>query len=202
MRLATPDEILEFWIGAAAHDGEAARAQGKVWFGKSEAVDRDIEARFLPTLERLASGAAFDWAGRGPRALLAAIIVLDQFSRNIFRGTPRAFEQDRLALGLTKDGLLRHADEELTEVEQVFFYLPLEHSERLADQSLCVTLMEKLAASARPDFKPFADGTLDYARRHMAVIERFGRFPHRNDILGRVSTPEEIAFLAEPGSRF
>ncbi|MCI4645364.1 MAG: DUF924 domain-containing protein [Hyphomonadaceae bacterium] len=197
-----PDEILDFWIGSAGHDATALEERMTLWFGKSDTVDAEIRARFLPTLEHLEDGLAEDWAGRGPRTRLAAVIALDQFPRNIFRGTARAFAYDRLALGVVKDGLMSHADEELTEPEQVFFYLPLEHSESQADQALCVSLMEKLARSARPAFKTFAEKTLDFAYRHKAVIDRYGRFPHRNHALGRESTAEEEAYLAQPGAGF
>lgn len=202
MTLATPDAILDFWIGPARHDAAALDARGPLWFGKSDAVDAEIAARFGETVTALANGVAETWAARGPRVRLAAIIALDQFPRNIHRGTPAAFAHDALALGLAKEGLMINADSELTEVEQVFFYLPLEHSERVADQALCVDLMTKLVASARPAFKPFAESTLDYAHRHKAVIDEFGRFPHRNPILARPSTPDERAYLAKPGAGF
>lgn len=202
MSFARPDEILDYWIGPAAHDASLLEERMKLWFHKSDEVDSEIRTRFLSTIDHLMDGLAEDWAGRGPRTRLAAIIALDQFPRNIFRDTPQAFAYDRLALGLTKDGLLSHADEELTEVEQVFFYLPLEHSESMADQALCVGLMEDLVKSARPAFKGFAEETLDFAHRHKAVIDRFGRFPHRNAALGRENTPEEETYLSQPGAGF
>lgn len=202
MSVATPDEVLAFWIGPTSHDASQLGKGMKLWFGKSEEADREIAARFADTIEALATGLMDDWAARGARSRLAAIITLDQFPRNIYRGTARAFGYDRMALGLTKDGLLSHVDEELTEVEQVFFYLPLEHSERTADQALAVQLMEKLVKTARPDFRAFAENTLDYAHKHKAVIDQFGRFPHRNEALGRTNTPEEEAYLAQPGAGF
>ena len=202
MSIVTPDDILDDWIGPSAHDAVLAGARKRVWFGKSDAVDRDLEARYRPTIEALAAGLDEKWAERGARPRLAAIIAMDQFTRNIFRDTPNAFALDDRALGLAKEGLVLGQDRELTEVEQMFFYLPLEHSERVADQQLCVDLMERLVESARPAFRAMAEEILDYARRHKAVIDQFGRFPHRNGILGRKSTPEEQAYLAQPGAGF
>jgi len=202
MTLTAPEEVLGYWIGPTRESADQLKAYQRVWFGKDDTVDRQIADRFLETLRQLVSGKAYDWAEQGPRPRLAAIIVLDQFSRNLFRGLPDAFAQDDMALGLTKDGLMKGEDTELSEVERVFFYLPLEHSERQADQALCVSLMESLAASCRPGFEAYAADTLDYAQRHKAVIDRFGRFPHRNAVLGRESTVEERDFLSQPGSRF
>jgi len=202
MSVVTPLDILDYWIGPARDNAEAAKRQHGLWFGKSAETDHEIAERFLPTLAALASGLADDWASRGPRARLAAIIALDQFTRNIFRGKRHAFENDHLALALTKAGLARRHHAGLMEVEQIFFYLPLEHSERAEDQALAVALCERLAHSARAEFVPLADSTLDYARRHQAVIERFGRFPHRNAALGRGNTPEETEYLSRPGAGF
>jgi uncharacterized protein (DUF924 family) len=150
----------------------------------------------------LASGLAYDWAARGPRQRLAAIIALDQFSRNVFRGHATSFAHDKLALGLTKEALMLGIDAELTEIERIFLYIPLEHSERMADQTLSVELYSKLAASARPSFKKLCDSTLDYAHKHRDVIQQFGRFPHRNELLKRSNTLEEAEYLAKPGSGF
>lgn len=202
MILATPKDVLDFWIGDAADDPAMLGEKQKLWFGKSDAVDAEIAERFLPTLGALSAGMAEDWAARGPRERLAAIIVLDQFTRNMFRGQGEAFAHDRLALGLAKDGILRGEDKPLSEVERVFFYLPLEHSERRADQVLSVELMTKVRDTARPGFRDFAASTLDFAYRHKEIIDRFGRYPHRNAALGRASTPEEDAFLEQPGSGF
>lgn len=202
MSLVRPEDILAYWIGPADNDAGALEARHKLWFGKSDAADIEIAERFVPTLAALASGLAEDWAENGPHPRLAAIIALDQFSRNIFRGRAAAFENDRLALGLAKDGLMRGEDSGLSEVERAFFYLPVEHSERAADQVLSVQLFERLAEDARPEFRGFAETCLDYARQHKAVIDRFGRYPHRNAALGRQNTPEEEAYLAEPGAGF
>ncbi len=201
-KLAAPDDVLSFWLGDATKGEKAAQKQHKLWFEKSIRTDKKIAKRFLSTLTELANGKAYDWAEQGPCERLAAIIVLDQFSRNIFRGDRLSFAHDRIALGLTKEGLMVDADKALHTIERIFFYLPLEHSERMTDQDLCVDLYAKLAASCEPEFKSMMDSTLDYAKRHRAIIEQFGRFPHRNDVLGRASTPEETAFLKKPGRGF
>src|SRR5262249_54362454 len=133
---------------------------------------------------------------------LALIILTDQFPRNIYRGSPRAFEFDHLARAWCIDGLKEGIDRKLRPVERVFFYLPLEHSEDLNDQSLCVSLFYDLAGAVSPELKRPFSNFVDFALRHQAIIERFGRFPHRNAILGRESTSEEIQFLRQPDSSF
>ncbi|MEZ5954964.1 MAG: DUF924 family protein [Hyphomonas sp.] len=198
--LPTPEDVLGYWIGAAAESAEAAGEKNKLWFGKSEATDADIRERFLPLLEVLSHlPAAEDWAARGPRGRLAAIIVLDQFSRNLFRGEPRAFHQDDLALLLCKDGLALGEDKELSECERIFFYLPLEHSEAPEDQTESVARFTDLLASSREPFRSLIESTLRYAHAHKDVIDQFGRFPHRNEALGRASTEAEMEWLAEGG---
>ena len=202
MGKATPLDILEFWVGEAREDPVEADTRHKLWFGKSAETDRVIAGRFLVTLAELASGLAHDWARRGPRARLAAIIALDQFSRNIFRDTAGAFENDPLALALAKRGIEAGEDVSLSEVERIFYYLPLEHSEALDDQDMSVRLFEQLVDDARPGFADLAASTLDYAIRHRDVIVRYGRFPHRNAALGRMNTPEEEDYLSQPGAGF
>lgn len=202
MGKTTPLDVLDYWIGEARDDPAEAGSRQKLWFGKSAQADREIAARFIDTLASLASGLAHDWAARGPRARLAAIIALDQFSRNIFRDQAGAFENDPLALALAKRGIDAGEDVGLAEAERIFFYLPLEHSESLDDQETSVRLFERLVDDARPEFADLASATLDYAIAHRDVIARFGRFPHRNGVLGRTNTPEEDAYLAQPGAGF
>ncbi len=202
INLPTPGAVLDYWIGSASHDHIAATKKNKLWFVKSLETDTQIAERFLQLISALAGGLAYDWAGQGPRQRLAAIITLDQFSRNVFRSHALSFKHDKLALGLTKEGLVLGEDKMLTEIERIFFYLPLEHSERKYDQSLSVQLYTKLAATARPAFKSICESTLDYAIKHKYVIDQFGRFPHRNAILKRSSTPEEVSYLSKPGSGF
>lgn len=197
-----PHDVLQFWIGASRNDAAEAGKMNKLWFTKSDETDADITRRFSATLDALVGGLADDWAALGPHGRLAAIIVLDQFSRNIYRGRPHAFAQDMQALALTKRGLIAEEDLGLTEVERIFFYLPLEHAEAVGEQEQSIKHYTRLHEEARPDFKPMTKSTLDYAFAHKVIIDRFGRYPHRNDILERESTGEELAFLKQPGSGF
>ena len=177
-------EVLAFWFGEGAERGKAH----KRWFEKNSTFDAEVRARFLPLYETLS--ASDDWLSRADDCL-ARIVVLDQFPRNMFRGTARAFAADPLALAAARHALARGYDRDLLAVERQFVYLPFEHSESLADQERACELM-----------RPLGEDLYDWALRHKRIIERFGRFPHRNEILGRKSTPEEIEFLKEPGSGF
>lgn len=178
------DEVLRFWFGEGTERGKAH----KRWFEKNPAFDAEVRDRFLPLYEELA--AADDWLSQRDDCL-ARIVVLDQFPRNMFRGAARAFAADPLALAAAKHALAKGYDRDLLPVEKQFVYLPFEHSEGLADQRRACELM-----------KPLGEDLYDWALRHQRIIERFGRFPHRNEILGRASTPEEIEFLKQPGSGF
>ncbi|HAE28315.1 MAG TPA: DUF924 domain-containing protein, partial [Hyphomonas adhaerens] len=172
----------------------------KLWFGKSEETDAEIRERFGALVETLSDlPSAEDWAARGPRERLAVIIVLDQFRRNLYRDDARAFEQDDLALLLCKDGLALKQDKGLSEVERIFFYLPLEHSEAPEDQERSVSIFTDLLVESREGFRDLIESTLQYAKDHKKVIDQFGRFPHRNKALGRDSTDEEKEWLAEGG---
>ena len=186
-------EVVEFWFGVA---GGAERGRPrKAWFQKSETFDAEIRARFATTTEAAAAGDLAAWE-RTPLAALALVIVLDQFPRNIFRGSARAFATDPLALAVAGRLVERGFDAAYVVVERAFAYLPFEHAEDLAMQRRSVNLF----AGLPPD--PVRASYLDYAQRHHDIIARFGRFPHRNEVLGRASTPEEVAFLAQPGSGF
>lgn len=188
----TPNDVLRYWFGAP---GEPDFLQPRSsWFTKSEATDRAIAERFGAVVEAALSGQLEPWAAT-PRGALALIVVLDQFTRNIFRGTPRAFAGDARALALAKGLVDTGRDRMLEPVERWFAYMPFEHSERLLDQYEAVRLFEQLAADG-------VESPLEWARRHFDVIARFGRFPHRNAILGRASTADEVEFLQQPGSGF
>lgn len=197
-----PHDVLQYWIGPARNNPDVAREKNKLWFTRSDETDAEIRERFSATLDALASGKADDWAALGPHGRLAAIIVLDQFSRNLYRGRAHAFAQDAQALALCKRGILGGDDTELSEVERIFFYLPLEHAESPGEQEQSIEMFTKLHEDARPEFRFLTESSLDYAHAHKAVIDRFGRYPHRNDALGRESTGEEIAFIAEHGTGF
>ena len=200
----TPATIHAFWFGPAADEDEddaIIERQSALWWKKQPEVDAAIRARFAPLVGRAAVGELDAWLG-GLRGRLALILLTDQFPRNIWRGEAAAFAFDVLALRWAKETIARGLDRDARPIERVFLYLPLEHSEDLADQREAVRLFDALggevAAAARPAFA----GYLDYARRHLEIIERFGRFPHRNGALGRETSPEEAEFLRQPGSRF
>jgi uncharacterized protein (DUF924 family) len=193
--MTTPDDILDFWFPA-----DQTRAN-QLWWGKQAQLDAEIRERFGPTLAAARAGLLDSWAERA-RGRLALIITLDQLSRNIHRDDPEAYAADVRARALTHEGLARGHDRELRPIERVFFYLPLEHSESLADQESCVELMRRHAEEVEPEQRQQYAGFVDYAIRHRDIVARFGRFPHRNALLGRVSTPEEREFLTQPNSSF
>lgn len=186
------EEILEFWFG---RPGSAEyRHSRNVWFRKDAAFDGEILARFGVAIETAIAGGFADWSS--PRDALARILLLDQFTRNAFRDTPRAFAGDARALEVAGEAIARGDDGALAPLECWFMYLPYAHAESQELQERALALFRRLR-----DQTGLAD-PLAWAEKHAAVIRLFGRFPHRNAILGRVSTPEEIAFLAGPGSRF
>lgn len=188
--------ILEFWFGDPQTEETTYQQRCKFWFGKQPAFDAAIGQKFRHTYEQAASGALDDWQ-QEPLGCLALIIVLDQFSRNLFRDTPQAFATDPKALIAAQQAVRQGFDQALNPSQRIFVYLPFEHSENLEHQVQSVALFRQLYANA-----PELEDLLDYTLRHQAVIKRFGRFPHRNRILGRESTPEEIEFLKQPGSSF
>ena len=189
----SPATILEFWFGPA--DGPVYGKSRAEWFRKDDAFDAVLRERFGALHADVAAGKTAEWA-QNVEGRLAQIIVLDQFSRNMFRNTPAAFASDPSALRLSRVLVVQGGDLSLLPVMRWFVYLPFEHSENLADQDEAVRLFRTLPPG------PDADGVIEYAEKHRAVIRRFGRFPHRNAILGRPSTPEEATFLQMPGSSF
>jgi uncharacterized protein (DUF924 family) len=197
----TAAAILDFWFGHQPGDAATAQAQSRLWWRKDAAVDAGMRARFGMLLGDAARSAHDDWAGN-PRGRLALILLFDQFPRNIHRDTPQAFAHDARALELALAGIAAGADQALRPIERVFCYLPLEHAESMAMQDRSVALFTALAAGVAEADRETFSAYVDYALRHREVIARFGRFPHRNRILGRASTPEEIAFLKQPGSSF
>lgn len=198
---ATPADVLRFWLGAYPLDAAAMQHVQGQWFRKDEAFDAELRARFAPTLAAALRGELHAWAAQ-PEGRLALLIVLDQFTRNAFRGQPGSFAGDARALALAQEGIALGHDQAVPPMARIFCYLPLEHAEDLACQARSVALFAALAAVPGAEPAAFFAGTLDYARRHQEVIERFGRFPHRNAILGRSSSAEEKAYLAQSGSGF
>lgn len=202
--METPETIRKFWFGTDADnadDAAVAAAQSKLWWAKDAATDALMRQRFDSTLAMAPSGALADW-GSTPQGRLALILLTDQFPRNMYRDSAAAFAYDPLARTWCKEGLNLGIDQRLRPIERVFYYLPLEHSEALEDQDLSVELFARLLQQVPPEQRPAFEGFHDFAVRHRVIIERFGRYPHRNAILGRTSTAEEAAFLQEKGSSF
>jgi len=196
-----PENVLAFWFGPPGSSAEIAGRQRPLWFGKSPENDQAVIDRFAAALTAATAGRLNHWA-HTPRGRLALVIVLDQFPHHIHRDRPQAFATDPPALALSLDALATGEDRQLAPIERVFLYLPLEHAESIDMQERSVSLYEQLAQEATDDERALFDNFLDYARKHLDVVARFGRFPHRNAILGRPSTPDEIEFLKQPGSRF
>ena len=195
------EDLLRFWFGDYPDDVVVAEAQAGLWWGHNPEIDELLQERFGAAAAAAAAGLLDRWAG-SPRGRLALILLLDQLPRAIHRGTPKAFAQDAKGRQIAARGLESGADRLLRPIERLFLYLPFEHSEDLADQERCVGLFRELAASVPETHRATFDGFLAYSQQHRDVIVRFDRFPHRNPILGRDSTPEEIAFLEKPGSSF
>jgi uncharacterized protein (DUF924 family) len=187
--ITTASDVLLFWFGEPPHESR------DVWFRKDSAFDAVIRERFGDTVAAALDGAFSDWSVSA-RGALARVILLDQFTRNIYRDTSRAFAGDALAFTIAAAVVGAGDDRTLDRYERQFLYMPFEHSESAASQDRSVELFAALARDTGDD------SLLPWARRHAEIVHRFGRFPHRNAILGRVSTPEETAFLEEPGSRF
>jgi len=180
--------VLDFWFGAP-DSAERGRSR-KVWFRKSDAFDADVRGRFLRTWEEAVRGVLGRWQAT-PLAALALVIVLDQFPRNMFRGTPRSFSSDALALAAARSMVDRDFDRSLSKSERTFAYLPFMHAEDLAAQRRSLSLFQTLDPE-----------NIEYAKRHYEIIARFGRFPHRNALLARESGAEETEFLKQAGSSF
>lgn len=197
--------VREFWFGKLPLSPEALAARMDFWFGEDASKlavhDGEIRARFGELLERAAGGRLESWAD-SPRRRLSLVLLLDQFPRNIFRGTARAFAHDSTALALTLSGMQSGADAALDPVERIFFYMPLQHAESREVQDESVAACRRLLAEAPTELRSSFAAVLEHAEHHRSVIERFGRFPHRNRVLGRESTPAEEEWLSESGERF
>ena len=200
------ESVLEFWFGrgqtaTAQTANQVAEQKTPLWWHKNADTDQEIIDRFAATTEAVASGQLDHWADSS-RGLLALIICTDQFPRNMHRDSPKAFACDPLALGFARQCVDGQAEQHLAPIERVFTYLPFEHSEELAEQQRSVALYQALVQSVGPDETELFNGYLDFAHKHHQIIARFGRFPHRNRVLRRRSTDEELAFLEQPGSSF
>ncbi|MFI8480390.1 DUF924 family protein [Pseudomonas sp. NPDC078700] len=193
--------LLEWWFGPSVQAAEAANARTKLWFGKRDSQDAEARERFGDWVEQALAGQLLEWQEQ-PEGWLALILLLDQLPRMIFRDDPRGFSGDALAQQYVQTGIAQGKDQQLAPIQRVFIYLVLEHSEdlRLQDQAVAA-FTELLNQASASEQSLFAD-YLDYAERHQRVIARFQRFPHRNKVLSRPSSDQELLFLQEPGSRF
>ncbi|MFH2201991.1 MAG: DUF924 family protein [Elusimicrobiota bacterium] len=196
--MADIEEVLRFWFGE--DKSRPLENRGK-WWKKDPAFDEDIRRRFGALTAQALNGELAGWKA-DPHGALALILLLDQFPRNIHRGKPEAFMGDETALDTLLRGLAEGSDYRLTLIERCFFYLPLMHSEDLERQKQSLQKFGVIAEAAPPEQKAYFEGTLEFAQRHHDIVAEFGRFPHRNTILGRASSPVEVEFLKRPGSSF
>jgi uncharacterized protein (DUF924 family) len=190
--------ILSFWFGTTP---EETKERASRWWKKDPAFDQEIRNEFEADLLRAARGELDAWLEE-PEGAVALVVLLDQFSRNVYRDTPEAFAQDERALAATLQGMERGLDARLTPLQRYFFFMPLMHAEDRAVQRRSVETFENLAREKDTGFDAMLRGAVDYARSHRDIVERFGRFPHRNNVLERTTTGEEADFLLTPGSSF
>ena len=197
-------EVRRFWFGRLPLKPDGVQARLALWFGTREEEQRTdelVRSRFSDLVARAAAGGLAAWAD-SPRRRLSLILLLDQFPRHVHRGTERAFATDREALALTLSGMQSAADAALTPVERIFFYMPLQHAELRDAQEESVTAYRRLLDEAPEELKDLFAGSLESAELHRGIVARFGRFPHRNGVLGRSNTSEEEAYLAAGGRTF
>jgi uncharacterized protein (DUF924 family) len=193
--------LLEWWFGTFESPNEIAADKGKLWFGKRDSQDLEAQTRFGDWVEQALAGGLTEWAQR-PEGWLALVLLLDQLPRMIFRDTPKSFSGDLRAQALVAQGIAADFDRQLRPIQRVFIYLVFEHCENLAVQNEAVSRYIELVAQQPEAERALFTDYLNYAEKHQQVIARFGRFPHRNAVLGRESTAEELEFLSGPGSRF
>jgi uncharacterized protein (DUF924 family) len=195
------DAILSFWF--KEHELSAPQIDGRMdtWFGEDPVFDHEIERDFAEDVERASAGELNHWAHE-PRGRLALILLLDQFRRNIYRGTAKAFEKDKAALKLCVEGAMGKTDRGLAPIHRVFFYMPLQHAESRKVQAKSRKIYERLAASVSETYKETFETIAQFADLHADIIDRFGRFPHRNKLLNRENNPEEDEYLADDSPGF
>jgi uncharacterized protein (DUF924 family) len=203
--LRRAQEVLDFWFGPDPLSPKHFSERLHLWFGGDDPpqliAERDelVSSRFRPLMDEAAAGALDHWAG-SPHRLLALVLLLDQFPRHVYRGRARAYAQDSRALAFTLHALTTGADAALSPAERLFLYLPLQHAESAAMQEESIAAYRRLQADAPAQHRKLFDSVLEFAQQHQSVIQRFGRFPHRNAALSRRSTPEEQQFLDTPGA--
>ncbi len=190
------DSVLKFWFGSIEQSIIPSEKRAKLWFSDAPEVDAEITAKFSSTLEQILMSQSSEWTA-SPRGKLAKIIVLDQFSRHIFRNTVKAFENDRMALETCLQGIRQEEDHQLSLIERVFFYFPLLHCEQLVYQEQALVAFTVLSQLALDETKIIYDSFLKFANHHYRIVQRFGRFPQRNGVLGRTSTADELEYLKE-----
>jgi uncharacterized protein (DUF924 family) len=193
--------VLSFWFGELDSEGRASQETTARWWKKDETFDQEIRERFGTLHSELVRAVYGDWLAT-PRGRLAAVIVLDQFSRNLFRGSARSFAGDAQALEIATQGIVQGSDRALAFDERACFYMPFVHSEKLDDQERGIELFTAFRNELEGAKRERIDDYIQSAERHRDIVKRFGRFPHRNGLLGRASTPEETEFLKQPGSSF
>lgn len=194
-------ELLDWWFGHGATAREVSAQKHRLWFGYTPEQDNEARRRFGELVEQALNGGLQHWADTA-QGWLALVLLLDQLPRMVHRGTPKAFAGDSRAQQLVHDGLALGRDTELIPIQRVFIYLVLEHAENLGCQDLAVARFTELRDIAGAEERAPFEGFLDYAERHREVIARFGRFPHRNAVLGRASSEAERLHVAQPGSGF
>lgn len=195
------ERVLAFWF--KAHELSAPQIDGRmdVWFGEDAVFDHEIEKEFARDVEAASNGDIDYWAHQ-PKGRLALIILLDQFRRNIYRGTAEAFAKDKAALKLCVEGAMQKKDKDLTPIQRVFFYMPLQHSESRKVQEKSVEIFQRLAKAVSPTYRETFETVAHFAELHRDIIQQFGRFPHRNKVLNRKNTPEEEEYLAGDSPNF
>ncbi len=198
--MTEPETVLTFWFGEGRSEAELFALQAH-WWKKDPDFDDSIRSRFESAVQAAGVG-SFDAWRDAPRSCVGWVILLDQFPRNLYRGTPRAFTYDVQALAASLHAQTAGLDAGLPCALRQFLYMPMMHAEDARVQEQCVQAFEQLAAEAPDEIRETCQNTVDFARRHAGIVERFGRFPHRNAILGRASTDEETEFLKQPGSSF
>ncbi len=194
--IADFETVLQFWFGRVEETVVPSENRARIWFGEESDVDQEIKNEFSTTLTAFLNGECQDWLSSA-RGQLAAIILLDQFSRHIYRDTEKAYAQDELALEICLQGIENESEHDLSLIERVFYYFPLLHSEDVGYQELSVQYYQMLSELAFSETRVIFDSFLKFAKHHYAIIQNFGRFPQRNSFLFRESTPTELTYLAE-----
>ncbi|MFQ5982225.1 MAG: DUF924 family protein [Woeseiaceae bacterium] len=195
------DEILSFWFMEQALSAPQIDGRMDIWFGEDPIFDEEIAKEFAEDVEKASAGKLDHWAHE-PRGRLALILLLDQFRRNIYRNSPEAFEKDRAALKFCVEGAMEKKDKGLSPIHRVFFYMPLQHAESRKVQAKSREIYKRLAAMVSPTYKETFETIAQFADLHADIIERFGRFPHRNALLNRKNSPEEEEYLAGETTTF